>query len=175
MSGPLTFRQYINRFQKVSQLMGPAITKALNDAAPIMKSAVRASTSVAPPASARGGYGAVATGQLLNSWEAKVVSGNKGILISNSQVQAVIADYGRARGARMPPLDAIQSWAQTRLGLSYEQAKKSAWPIARAIAQRGLKKRGILHSDQMNRQLMRIMEMRMSKAIATTFRKAFGV
>ena len=175
MAGMLTFRQYINRFNKARTMITPHLSKTLSDVAPLMKSAVRASTSVAPPASPRGGYGAVAKGDLLNSWVVEPVSGTKGILISNSQVQAVIADYGRARGAKMPPLDAIRGWAQVRLGLSYEQAKKAAWPIARAIANRGLKKRGILHSDQMNRQLLKIMEMRISKGIAFTFRKAFGV
>jgi hypothetical protein len=110
---------------------------------------------------------------MLNSWKAARV-GNKGILISNGKIQAVIADYGRGRNKKMPPLKAIEKWAQVRLGLSYAEASRAAWPIAMAIKRRGLSKRGILHSTGTNGQLKRVMEMRFGKAVATTFRRAFG-
>jgi hypothetical protein len=173
MSGAIPFSEYVTRFKQVRPSLPNELSRELDAAAPWLLSIVRASTSVAKPASPRGGYGAVATGKLLNSWKATRV-GSKGILISNSTTQALIADVGRKKGAKMPPLENIAKWAQARLGLSASEARSAAWPIARAIKQRGLQKRGILHSDQSNRQLVRFMEMRFTKTVALTFRKAFG-
>ncbi len=174
MPSTMSFSEYVSRFKQVRPSMPNEITSALDETAPWLKAIVSAATQVAPPASRNGSYGAVATGKMLNSWKATRI-GTKGILISNGQVQAVIADYGRAPGKKMPPVSKIMQWAQVRLGLGYAEAKRAAWPIARAIAQRGLQKRGILHSDQRNAQLARIMETRFTKTVALTFRKAFGV
>lgn len=50
----------------------------------------------------------------------------------------LVVEMGRRPGRRMPPLAAIGQWAQRKLGLSADEAMKAAWPIARAIAIRGI-------------------------------------
>ena len=61
-----------------------------------------------------------------------------GQVISPLPYAIVQMETGRRAGAPFPPLDAIALWAQRKLGLPEAQAKRAAYPIARAIAQRGL-------------------------------------
>lgn len=173
MPGSMPFAEYVERFKRVQPSLPTELARELDAAAPVLVSIVKGNTMVAKPASPRGSRGAVATGQMLNAWTA-TRQGSTGILISNSTKQALYADVGRNRGSKAPPVKKIQAWAQVRLGLSYAEARRAAWPIAMAIKQRGLKKRGILHSDQTNRQLKNFMATRFAKTVALTFRKAFG-
>jgi len=84
----------------------------------------------------------VAFGILRNSWQQRParVEDKKVIgTVSSSATQAVIIDDG-AR-PHFPPVDAIALWAQRKIGLSREEAKKAAFPIARRINRRGLPRR----------------------------------
>lgn len=107
---------------------------------------VEEQTHKAPPASANGGIGAVDTKRYLSKWrvhQAKI-NGIRGVLIANSAEYMAVIERGRGLGKRMPPLDVIARWATRRLGLPYKEARRAAWPIARAIARRGLYARRVM-------------------------------
>ena len=55
-------------------------------------------------------------------------------VVANPLAHAVVLEYGRRPGGRMPPLDAIRPWV-VRHGMPPE----AAWAVARAIARRGTK------------------------------------
>ena len=177
MAGAIPFSEYVARFSQLVPSLNTALDKELDEAAPIIKGIIQSVTKTVKPASPNGGRGAVATGQYLADWKAYCVNQgrSKGIFISNSQKYAVYVDYGRRPGALPPPHEAIKKWAMVRLGYDEAAADKAAYPIAKAIAKRGLLARGVLHSDQRNAQLARFMEKRFSRAIAVTTRKVMGV
>lgn len=111
-----------------------------------VKHIVTVETANAPPASANGGIGAVDTGKYLRSWKVNRVTLDKirGVLITNSAEYMAVIERGRGLGKRPPPTDVIARWAQRRLGLPYKEAKRAAWPIARAIGRRGLYARRVM-------------------------------
>lgn len=98
-------------------------------------------TEQAPPASDGGRPGAFNTGNYRRHWKVKNVP--RGVAVYNDAGYAGVIDGGRRPG-RMPNLGAIEAWAKRRLGLSDKEAKKAAFPIARAIKKRGLKPRQVL-------------------------------
>jgi hypothetical protein len=83
----------------------------------------------------KGSGGAVNTGHYKRSWKWEALS--DGARVYNTAPYASIIEMGRRPG-RFPPITLIQKWAQRRLGLSLKEAKAAAFPIARAIAKRGL-------------------------------------
>lgn len=87
------------------------------------------------------GIGAVDTGRLVASWRAAQIT--NGARVYNTSPYAGIVEYGRRPG-KFPNITAIARWAQRRLGLSKEEAARAAWPIAEAIARRGLAPRRVL-------------------------------
>ena len=105
-------------------------------------------TAEAPPSDpgGKGTGGAFNTGRFSGAWDATAIP--EGGLIFNRTPYGPVIEHGRRVGARQPPfkvpLDVIARWAQRRLGLSYEEAKRAAYPIARAISKRGLKPRNIM-------------------------------
>lgn len=99
------------------------------------------STEQAPPASPGGKIGAVNTGEYRRRWKAAPT--DKGARVYNDSVQAGPIEKGRRPGT-MPPLDAIEKWALRRLHLTPKEAKKAAYPIAKAIKARGLMPRRVL-------------------------------
>lgn len=92
-------------------------------------------------ASANGKPGANDTGKYRRSW--KVVNVSDGAILMNTASYADIIRKGRRAGSRMPPLKVIAKFAQRKLGLSAKEAKRAAYPIARAIARRGLRARHV--------------------------------
>lgn len=95
----------------------------------------------AVPASAHGQRGAFSSGQYRRLWRFDLVP--RGVRVYNVAPYASVIDEGRRIGA-FPPLRVIQQWAQRKLGLSAKEAKRAAYPIARAIARRGLRPRRVL-------------------------------
>jgi hypothetical protein len=85
--------------------------------------------------------GAVDTGRLANAWTKEV--GAESVRVFNRMVYATFVEHGRRAGARMPPRAPIERWARSRLGLSAEEARAAAYPIARAIAERGIRARPV--------------------------------
>jgi len=108
---------------------------------------LQAQTGRAAPANPQGvGVGgAVNTGQYKRSWKARNTSSGADVL--NDAGYASIIEHGRRSGSRFPPLGAIEQWARRRLNLNAKEAKAAAFPIARAIAKRGLRGRKILGSS----------------------------
>lgn len=100
-------------------------------------------TGRAPPANPAqlGVGGAVNTGHYKRSWKMEALS--DGARVYNDAPYAGVIEDGRRVG-KFPPITPIQDWAQRRLGLSREEARKAAFPIARAIARRGLLARKVL-------------------------------
>lgn len=115
------------------------LLSAANAALPIVQQATRE----APPAnpSGVGSGGAVNTGAYLQRWKAGPTP--EGARVYNAAPHAAIVEYGRRPG-RFPPLRVIAQWAMRRMGKTADEAKRAAWPIARAIAQRGLLPRRVL-------------------------------
>jgi hypothetical protein len=77
----------------------------------------------------------VNTGYYKRSWRSEPI--RNGAVILNQAPYAGIIEYGRRVG-RFPPIEAIARWAQRRLGLTRKESLRAAFPIAKAIAERGL-------------------------------------
>jgi len=90
----------------------------------------------------KGQGGAVNTGHYKRSWKAERMS--DGARVHNTAPYASVIESGRRAGSAFPPIKLIERWAQRRLGLSPKEAKAAAFPIARAIAKRGLKGRKVM-------------------------------
>ena len=105
---------------------------------------LRQATSEALPANpaSAGVGGAVNTGQYKRSW--KAMRTDNGAAVLNLAPYAEAIEDGRQTGMKAPPTEALARWAQRRLNLDREAAKKAAWVIGRAIKKRGLKARHIL-------------------------------
>ncbi len=123
-----------------------ALSRVAREAGKIIADATRK----APPASPRGSVGAVNYGTFLSNWRSQVTSqnGNQGVLVSNaSGLKGATIEWGGRWPNKAPPVDAIATWATKKLGLSYPEAKKAAWPISRAIKRRGLQPRLVMSGD----------------------------
>ena len=103
-------------------------------------------TQAAPPANPAGvgEGGAFDTGGFFRRWRSTVVGERLSSWVYNDHPASEVIEDGRRPGARRPPLKVIARWAQRRLGLSQEDARAAAFPIASEIARRGLLGRRIL-------------------------------
>jgi hypothetical protein len=90
----------------------------------------------------KGEGGAVNTGHYKRSWKAEATP--EGARVYNTAPYAGVIEHGRRPGSSFPPLKLIERWAQRRLGLTPKEAKAAAFPIARAIAKRGLAGRKVM-------------------------------
>ncbi len=86
----------------------------------------------------------VNTANYKRSWRADRTE--LGAVVANQAPYAAVIEEGRRAGSRQPPTEYIKRWAQRRLGLSEAEAAAAAFPIARAIAKKGLKPRRVLQS-----------------------------
>lgn len=126
------------QFRKLGKRLPVACRRgALRGALRAVQTLQRA-TGLVPPASPYGATGAVNTGFYKRAWKYEATP--DGARVFNAANYAAVIEYGRRPG-RFPPSAAIVDWAQRRLGLTREQAKAAAFPIARAIAKRGLQPR----------------------------------
>lgn len=143
-----TLRIGLEQAAAAVRALGPRSMEAAKRAA--LATAYRAqaalvrATGQAGPAnpSGLGTGGAVNTGHYKRSWKAEALP--DGARVYNDAPYAAVIEHGRRAGGRGPPLAAIRDWAMRRLGLSPEQAARAAFPIARAIAARGLLPRQVL-------------------------------
>lgn len=138
----LTLDQLPAWARSLGKRLKPATVRGLQRGAMQALPVLQDATRFAPPASPAGQPGAVNTGALLRGWRA--VPEPNGVLVTNSVPYAPVVEYGRRAGARQPPLRVIEQWARRRLRLNAKEAKAAAYPIARAIAKRGLDARLIL-------------------------------
>ena len=99
-------------------------------------------TETAVPASANGSEGAINTGGYRRQWRVAKIA--RGARLYNENPAASTIEGGRRAGGRMPPLREVERWARRRMGLSADEARRAAYPIARAIARRGLRPRRVM-------------------------------
>lgn len=111
-------------------------------------STLQKAASAAPPASDKGSYGAVNTGHYKRSWRAERTP--SGARVYNLAGYAGVIELGRRAGRKLPPLEQVARWAQRKMGLSEKDARAAAFPIARAIAKRGLRGRKVMASSISN-------------------------
>ena len=141
-----------------------------------VKHIVTVETIKAPYASANGGIGAVDTGKYLRSWKVSkaTLDGIRGVLITNSAAYMAVIERGRGLGKRPPPVDVIARWAQRRLGLPYKEARRAAWPIARAIGRRGLYARRVMTGNPARNSYRNTMRELMGVALDEASIKVFS-
>lgn len=120
----------------------PAVVRGLQSGAARAIPLLQAATDKAPPASDNGAVGAFDTGAFRRGWRTRATA--SGVEIENISNHAPFVEGGRRRNKKMPPRQVIQAWAKRRLGLSDSEAKAAAFPIAQAIAKRGLRGRKIM-------------------------------
>jgi hypothetical protein len=132
------------QFRKLAKQMPDAARRGALVGALRARALLIKATGLAPPANqdSVGVGGAVNTGFYRNSWKAEATP--DGAHVFNDAKYAGVIEYGRRKNSRFPPVAVIQNWAMRRMGLSAKEAKRAAFPIARAIAKRGLLARRVL-------------------------------
>jgi hypothetical protein len=146
-----TIRLQLSEFAPVFQRLGPRLVTAAKRGA--LRGALRAvstlqrATGQASPANPgmKGEGGAVNTGHYKRAWKAEQLP--DGARVYNQAPYAAVIEHGRRPGT-FPPLKQIERWAQRRMGLTPKEAKAAAYPIARAIARRGLQGRKVMTNVQ---------------------------
>lgn len=136
--------EWASRIARLGERFEPTARRGLMSGALACLPALHERTRKAQAASARGGVGAVNTGAYLQRWKASPVAGaGLGVMLYNQHPAASVIEGGRRPGG-FPPLKAVEQWARRRLSLSQAEAARAAFPIARAIARRGLRPRSVL-------------------------------
>lgn len=151
-----TFRVNGKQFAQYMATLGSrfhaAAVKGMRRAALRTQQHVQKRTGQVPPANPQqvGTGGAVNTGMYKRAW--KYSPTPDGAVVFNAMPYAGVIEYGRRGNSAMPPLKAIEDWARRRLGLSQKEAKRAAFPIAKAIAKRGLQGRYVLTGAELDIQ-----------------------
>lgn len=153
-------------FRRLGAAMTPAVVRGVQSGALACVPLLHNATRRAPPASPYGARGAFNTGEYLRAWRVSNLA--DGARVYNDRSYAAVVEWGRRRGGPMPPREAIRRWAQRRLGLSVVEARAAAWPIARAIARRGLRGRRVMEDQtaRMTRVVMREARRELREALA---------
>jgi hypothetical protein len=89
------------------------------------------------------------------------------LYIRNVKAHAVFVERGRRAGAAQPPIAPIRAWALRR-GLP----ASAAWPIARAIARRGIPARPVLLDPKIERGILSAYRAAMAGALTDAARRA---
>lgn len=137
--------------ERVASGMRRNIKRALTECRALALQAVIDATEAAPPASANGEVGAVATGTLRREWKAEVDEPTLSIMLHNGAsnpkglAYARYIEQDRAPGLKAPPTQAILAWLQARHG---KGNPRQAYLIAQAIKRRGLTRRRIVQSTR---------------------------
>lgn len=148
----------------------PAVLRGMDNAALRIIPILHQSVIEAPPASPNGAVGAFDTGALRRGYRTRRTANS--VMIFNSVAHDPIVEKGRRRGAAMPPLKVIEQWARRRMGLSAEEAKRAAYPIAKAISKRGLKGRRVVGRVRERMMLVVREEIKLSLAEAAKAARA---
>lgn len=148
------FKGYLKKLK--SQLTGAdsAIVKGIHSGVMRSISVIHTSVDNAMPASPRGKIGAVDTGGYKLRWQFRLT--RTGGIVYNNHPAADVIERGRRAGRARPPVNAIRDWARRRLGLSAAEAEKAKYPIANAIAKRGLVGRRVLTNPYTKSEITRI-------------------
>lgn len=60
-------------------------------------------------------------------------------VIEGVDLQGNRVEFGRRPGAKFPPVNALRSWVERRLGVPSDQSAQVAYLVGRAIVKRGIK------------------------------------
>lgn len=176
-------KNYAAYQMKLGKEMHAAVLRGVRDGAARCIPILQAATEQAPPASQGGAPRAFDTGNYKRSW--KVVPTEDGANVFNDAPYASVIEDGRRVGARQPPLSAIEAWARRKLYSDSGKGKlgpkltpkrrasmaaAAAFPIARAIARRGLKPRGVMNVIAMPK-MTEAMEQSIIKALNAAMAK----
>jgi hypothetical protein len=87
---------------------------------------------------------AVASGNLRDTLTAKTIQADNELI--DTQIEgadyAIFVDQGRKAGDRMPPVQAISAWINTRkISVSGKTTQQLAWAMAKSIAKKGIRAR----------------------------------
>jgi hypothetical protein len=156
MAGPVAITVNLGDLGKLEKKLGSRLNLVLRRAS--LSAAMRSvaymqqRTRTAMPAnpSGIGSGGAVNTGAYLRAW--RTGQSPQGASVYNSSKYAGVIELGRRTG-KVPPREAIARWAQRRLGLDEKDARAAAYPIARAIARRGLVGRYVMTAPEAMRKM----------------------
>jgi len=128
----LNLRDLPKAYQDLGKRLMPAAMRgALRGALRAVSTMQRATTE----------EGVVNTGFYRMAWKSEALP--DGARVYNAAKYAGVIEYGRRPGS-FPPVSVIEHWAQRRLGLSKKEARAAAFPIARAIARRGIPGKRVL-------------------------------
>ena len=92
-----------------------------------------------------------------SGWRASVFRDR--LRVYNIKRNAVFVEKGRRAGAKQPPLEAIAPWVERHLG-----DRRLAFPVARSIAQKGIRPRPVLTSPRVQARLRKLWHGAMQKA-----------
>lgn len=148
----LNAKQFARYHKSLAHRFKPTLLRGIHAGAQRAIPYLVDATRTAKPASEHGSTGAANTGYFINRW--RVLRTKDGAIIKNVTPYGPVIDGGRRRGAKMPPLKPLIAWLRRRLGKSAEEAKRMAYPVARAIARRGLKARKILTSREARQKIL---------------------
>lgn len=135
-------RQWVEYHEGLGPAIVVAAQRGLKSAAMRTLVAVQQRTRTAIPASPGGLVGAVDTGDFLRGWRRETMPDGTEV-VYNDRTHAPYVEGGRMPGRRMPPVEVIRQWLVRRAGMDPTEAKRAAFPVARAIARRGLNARQI--------------------------------
>lgn len=147
------FKKYVRKLQ--SKLVGAdgAIVRGIHSGLARSVAIVQRSVANAMPASPNGSMGAFDTGDYNRRWQFELTP--TGGRLFNDHPAADVIEKGRRPGGKMPPTAGIKLWAMRRLGLSEDEAERAKFPIAMAIARRGLTGRHVLGNPMTKDQITR--------------------
>lgn len=155
----MNLRQFVQFNQKLRDEHKKIMLEGMRAGALRALPILHQSTESAPPASRGGGVGARDTGSYRQAWKTRNV--RNGVAVFNDKIYASVIEQGRRVGTQMPNITDLERWARRKLypALSKGQygprmskrtredrAKQAVFPIARAIARRGLRGRNVLGS-----------------------------
>lgn len=170
----LNSREFAAYHQRLAAQFRPAVLRGVHSGAARAVGYLVQRTRAAPPANPGGvgTGGAVNTGAFVRRWKAiRLPDGAE--LVNDSPYAGIVdpdAQYGRRPGSKFPPKADLIAWIKRRLlttskrskgggrrrsGPSADQlAARLYFPVARAIARRGLLGRKILHDPQAKRDII---------------------
>jgi len=163
-------RKYFAKLKSNLRGADSAIVRGIHSGVMRSIAVVHSSVDNAMPASPNGSIGAVNTGEYKRRWQFELTA--TGGRVFNDHPAADVIERGRRAGSRMPPPDTIKLWVKQRLGLSDEEAEKAKFPIALAIAKRGLAGRRVLTNPGTSGAIIRIVMEEVREEIRSALKRA---
>lgn len=166
-------RQWERYHEGLADSILVAANRGLKSAAARTLVALQARTRNAIPASPGGLPGAIDTGNFLRGWRQETMPDGTEV-VYNDRPHAPFVEGGRTPGRRMPPIRAIREWLVRRAGMDPDEAKRAAFPVARAIGRRGLNARQIATATDFMDEVSEWMAEEIAREVGTVIGQAGG-